>query len=213
MFKVGDYVKVIDGQKEPDYESILMDNWYGQITGIDDNFIEVKLDLKTIADLPIEYLLQLDQDGLSIEVIILESELFELAEKRKCSEDEKKLVESKLYWISMFEDRAKDYVAYFSGTDVNDDFSMHGKWMEYLIERVEFPVMVKVVETMRGGLKLGTEIKLLDLEDIDEGYGILGIGKSNNGSVTWPICDLEVMNSELKAYRPLEDYRIWFANM
>ncbi|MEO0688563.1 MAG: calcium-binding protein, partial [Cyanobacteria bacterium J06649_11] len=213
MFKVGDYVKVLNGQREPDYQSILMDNWYGQITGIVDDLIEIKLDLKTIIDLPFDYLIKLEQDGLSIEVICLEPELLELRDKRPFSKDEEKLVRAKLYWISLFEDRSKDYFGYFSDTDVNDYFSMYAKWIEYLTERIEFPVMVKVVETMRGGLKLGTQIKLLDFDDIDDKYGILGIGKSKNSSVTWPICDLEVINPKSKAYQPLRDYRIWFANM
>ncbi len=35
--KIGDYVKVIDGLKEPGYDTVLMDNWQGEITAVDDD--------------------------------------------------------------------------------------------------------------------------------------------------------------------------------
>ncbi len=68
------------------------------------------------------------------------------------------------------------------------------------------------METDRGGLKFGTKIKLLDLDDYDDMYGIFGIGKGEMGAVTFPICNLEATNKASKNYEFLRNYVVWFAN-
>ena len=50
-FKIGDFVKVKKGLKDPDYDSILMDNWEGVIIEIEENLLTIELDSKTIANL------------------------------------------------------------------------------------------------------------------------------------------------------------------
>ena len=212
-YQVGAFVKARDGLKEPDYDSILMDNWQGEIIGIRGNTVDVKLDSQTISELPFDYLVRLEEDGLSIEEICLEMSDIEPAEKRIATSQDRKLVERRLSWIALYEKGAQKFIDHFSSTDLNDYITLYSKWIEYLTDNMDFPVEVKVVETMRGGLKMGEKIKLLDLDDFDEKYGILGIGKYQKGAVTWPICDLEVIDKDSKSYQPLKDYCIWFANM
>ena len=211
-FQIGDYVKVKDGLKEPDYDSLYMDNWQGKIIHIEDDLIKVELDSTTISQLPIEYLVRLEKDGLSTEEIFLKSSDVNLTRKRSCSKEDKMLANSKLGWVILYENRAEKYLAYFKGIDTNNYVTVYTRWIDYLNEYLNFPLEVEVVETMRGGLKVGEKIKLLDLDDFDDMYGIFGIGKSNKGAVTWPICDLEVIDKKSSSYQPLKDYCIWFAN-
>jgi len=211
-FKTGNYVKVKDGLKAPDYESISMDGWKGQLIGIEGNLVDIKLDSKTLLGLPIDYLIRLEKDGYSAEEIRLEISDVEIVPKSECTKMDEQLAKSRLSWISLFEDNSKKYLEYFKGIDVDDYHKVYVKWIDYLTENLDFPLNVRVVETMRGGLKIGEKIKLLDFDSFDEMYGILGVGKSNRGLVTWPICDLEVIDKKTASYQPLKDYCIWFAN-
>ena len=90
---------------------------------------------------------------------------------------------------------------------------LYQKWEEYLSENLEFPIETKVVESPRGRIRNGAKIKLLDIEDYDDMYGIFGIGKHEREAVTFPICNLEAINKKSKNYKLLRDYAIWFANM
>jgi len=160
-YQIGDFVKVRDGSKAPDYNSILMDNWQGEIIDVRGNTVDIKLDLKTISEWPFEYLVRLEKDGLSIQEICLKMSDVEPAEKRIDTSQDRKLVEGRLSWISLYEKRAQKFIDHFSSTDLNDYTSLYSKWMEYLTDNMEFPVEVKVVETIRRGLKIGEKIKLM----------------------------------------------------
>ena len=56
--KIGEYVKVKNGIKAPDFEYQKMDNWQGKIIGIhEDNLIEIEWDALTLLETPEKYLI------------------------------------------------------------------------------------------------------------------------------------------------------------
>lgn len=109
-FKIGDFVKVKKGLKEPDYDSILMDNWEGVIIEIEENLLTIELDSKTIANLPIDYLVRINKDGAEPEEICLDVSDVELTSERDCTEAEDQRASSRLYWTSLFEEKADEYL-------------------------------------------------------------------------------------------------------
>lgn len=122
---------------------------------------------------------------------------------------------SKIYWIDLYDEQEinEKYGEIFKGISPSDYYELYEKWKDYLSNELSFPFEVEVVESMRGGLKIGTKIKLLDLDDYDDMYGIFGIGKSEMGAVTFPICNVEATDEKSNNYELLRDYVIWFANM
>lgn len=100
----------------------------------------------------------------------------------------------------------------FRGIKLDNYIELYEKWEEYLSENLEFPLETKVVESERGKIRDGAKIKLLELEDYDDMYGIFGIGKYERGAVTFPICNLEAIDKKSRNYALLRDYAIWFAN-
>lgn len=212
-FKIGDFVKVKNGIKDPDYDFIFTENCQGEITEIDGTLLTIEFDNKTVTDFPLDYLIQIIKDGAEGNEMCLETDDVELTSERDWTDREEQIASVRLYWIWRFRDDSSKYLNYFSEVDVDDEYEIYYTWINYLNEKLQFPLETEVVESDSGGLKLGEKVKLLDIEeDVDERYGVLGIGKSQKGAVTYPICDLEVIDKNSKNFQPLKDYCIWFAN-
>lgn len=217
---IGDYVKVKEGTKAPDFEYQLMDNWQGKVVDIqkEDNLIEIEWDSETLLNTPEQYLRDLIQEGYDYEIMTLEVSELERANRRDNSSQRREVkakLDAKLYWIELFDEEEKSikYGKLFQGIKLDNYNDLYQKWEEYLSENLEFPIITKVVETERGRIRNGAEIKLLDIEGYDDMYGIFGIGKYEREAVTFPICNLEAIDKKSKNYELLRDYAIWFANM
>jgi len=218
--KVGDYIKVKKGIKAPDFEYQLMDNWQGKVVDIqkEEKLVEIEWDSETLLNTPERYLKDLTKEGYNYEIMTLDISELEQADRRSNSNQEKDLkskLEARLYWIELFEEEEKSikYGKLFQGIQLSNYNQLYQKWEEYLSENLDFPIETKVVESERGRIRNGAKIKLLNIEDYDGMYGILGIGKHKNEAITFPICNLEAINKKSKNYDLLKDYAIWFANM
>lgn len=217
--KIGDAVKVKKGIKAPDFLYQSMDGWQGKVTAIHvkEQLVELEWDAETILRKPEKYLADLAKEGYDCETMTLEISELERAEERSNAMEEEDMEEklaAKLYWIELFEtaEKAQEYNQVFKGINLQNEYQVLQKWYEYLSERLDFPFTTEVVETERGGLKIGTKIKLLDLEDYDDRYGILAIGKAGRGAITTVLCNLEAIDQKSKNYGLLRDYVVWFAN-
>lgn len=218
--KIGDYVKVKQGIKAPDFEYQSMTNWQGKIIDImkDEKLIEIEWDSETLLNTPEQYLKDLVKQGYDYEIMTLEISELEYANRRdnyNQRKEAKAQLDAKLYWIELFEEEDKSikYGKVFQGIKLDNYNQLYQKWEEYLSENLEFPIETQVVESERGRIRNGAKIKLLDIEDYDDMYGIFGIGKYEREGVTFPICNLEAINKKSKNYELLKDYAIWFANM
>jgi len=218
--KIGDYVKVKEGTKAPDFDYQLMDNWQGKVVDIQkvENLIEIEWDSETLLNTPERYLRDLIKEGYDYEIMTLEVSELERANRRDNSSQRREIkakLDAKLYWIELFEEEEKSikYGKLFRGIKLDNYNDLYQKWKEYLSENLEFPIITKVVESERGRIRNGAEIKLLDIEDYDDMYGIFGIGKYEREAVTFPICNLEAIDEKSKNHELLRDYAIWFANM
>ncbi len=218
--KIGDYVKVKAGIKAPDFEYQLMDNWEWKVVDIqkDEKLVEIEWDSETLLITPEKYLIDLVNEGYDYEIMTLDVSDLERANGRDNSDQRKELeskVRAKLYWIELFneEEKSVKYGKLFQGVNLDNSNELLQRWEEVLSKGLEFPIETKVVESERGRIRDGEKIKLLDIEDHDERYGILGIGKYAREAVTFPICNLEAIDKKSKNYELLRDYVVWFANM
>jgi ribosomal protein L24 len=215
--KPGDYVKVKDGIKDPDFEYQLMNGWQGKVVDVqkDHNLVVIKWDTKTLLNTPYEYLNDIIKQGYDCELMTLSISELEMTEKRNESVEDKVQLEAKIYWIDLYDDENKNrkYGKLFSGINMSNYNELYQKWEEYLSENLIFPFEVEVLEAQRGEIRTGAKIKLLDVEDYDDMYGIFGIGKHERAAVTFPICDLEATDKKSNNHELLRDYAIWFANM
>lgn len=215
--KIGDNVKVKNGVKAPDFNDQLMDGWQGKVTEIQKEYgiIEIEWDTKTLLETPYQYLHDIIRNGYDYELMNLLITDVELTEKRDILKKEELELKAKLYWIDFYDaqEKNKKYGKLFQGVDISDRYELYAQWEDYLSTNLKFPFEVEVKESERGGLRIGTKIKLLDIDDYDEMYGNFGIGKYEMGAITTPICNLEATDKKSENYELLKDYVIWFANM
>ena len=218
--KVGDYVKVKKGIKAPGFEYQLMDDWQGKIVDVQKKYklVDIEWDLQTLLNTPEKYLRDLIKDGYDYVIMTLEITELERANGRNNSiqlNEIKAKLETKLYWIELFEEEEKSikYGKLFQGIKLDNYSQLYQKWEKYLVKNLDFPIETKVVESERGRIRNGDKIKLLDIEDYDDMYGVFGIGKFGREAVTFPICNLEAIDKKSKNYELLRDYAIWFSNM
>ncbi len=168
-----------------------------------------------MSKIPDEYLINILNEGLDYEIMISDISELETATKRDSKANQQALrvrLESKIYWFHLFEEEVKSikYAKLFKGIRTNDEYGLFEKWEDYLSDNLEFPIMTKVVEYMRK--EKIKEFKLLSLDDYDDHYGILGLGKAGKETITLPLCDLEAVDKSSKNYELLKDYAVFFAN-
>lgn len=217
--KIGDDVKVKAGTKDLDFEYQLMDNWQGKVVGIqkDEKLIQIEWDAETLLNIPEKYLNDIITGGYDYTLMTLEISELERANKRDDSdqiEEMESKFQAKLYWMELFEELTKSskYRKIFQGVDLDDYNEVYQKWEEYLSQNLEFPIETEVIDSEIGRVRNGTKIKLLDIDDYDDMHGIFGIGKYGREVITFPICNLEAIDTKSKNYELLQDYSIWFAN-
>lgn len=87
IINLGDYVRVKNGVKSPDFDYQLMDGWQGKVTGIrkEDRLVEIEWDTKTLLETPYQYLHDLISQGYDHEVMNLLVEKLEPADRREHS--------------------------------------------------------------------------------------------------------------------------------
>ena len=218
--KIGDYVRVKNGVKAPDFDYQLMDNWQGKVVDVQKEYglVDIEWDSETLLNTPEKYLKDVIQQGCDYEIMTLEISELTRANRRDTANQRKEIkakIDAKLYWIELFEDEEKSikYGKLFQGINLDHYNQLYQKWEDYLSDNLDFPIETKVVETERGRIRNGSRIRLLALEDYDDMYGIFGIGKHEREAITFPICNLEAIDKDSKNYELLRDYAIWFANM
>jgi len=84
-FKIGDSVVVRKGVIDPDYD-IDISGWQGRITRIN-RFIEIQWDSITLKNMPLELLLECEEDKLSWDDMILEDTHIQKAVERDSKTD------------------------------------------------------------------------------------------------------------------------------
>ena len=213
--RVGDSVRVKAGIKDDDLDSDI-GGWQGRITKIDerDGFIDLHWDSITLRGMPSEVITQCEEEGLSWTEYVLESKDVEPATARDTK------IDIKIAIKEIASAHAWDYIDGPEGELMRKVFTEYGvdagelyAWDEYLSENLTVPFVAEVSEFQeRGSLRTGDKVKVIELFDIDEHYGIivkLRVGRKVNH---FPLCDLEAVDKASPQYLPVHAYSVWFAN-
>jgi len=100
-----------------------------------------------------------------------------------------------------------------AGTDLDNDFEQFERWDEYLSATLTFPFRAEVTEFQeRGPLRGGDMLVVHEIEDIEDGYGLIVRVKRGRKTFYVPLCDLTVVDKKSPNYRPVRLYAVWFAN-
>jgi hypothetical protein len=219
--KIGDCVRVKAGVLEPDTEQFEIGGWQGRIVEIDTTttdegtLVSIEWDVETLKQLPADYIIQSEIEGLGWEMMVLFEADIEKAESRDNVSDVRKMQDElaeKYYWSSLGEDGVR-IAAVLENTNRNDDMKCFDVWYKYLEANLSFPIKAIVSESEKiGSIKEGETIVIHSLSTINDRYGINATVKLNNEILDFPLCDLDATDNRSANYRLIEDYGIWFAN-
>ena len=219
--KIGDSVIVNQGVKEPDLEEFELSGWQGRVVDIDTKsdieniLITIEWDSLTLNQIPSDYIVQSEVDGLAWNMMTLyESEMQktiprDTKENAKKAEDE---LSDKYYWPSEGEEGLR-ISKILKGVNPQDEMKCLRKWIDHLDKELTFPIQAIVSESeVKGLIKDGDKVLIKSLHDIVDLYGIIASIIFNGKKYMFPLCDLKVINKTKADSQLIDDYRLWFAN-
>jgi hypothetical protein len=219
--KTGDSVRVKAGVIEPDTEEFEIGGWQGRVAETDATttaeytLVNIEWDAETLRQMPAEYIIQSEIEGLGWERMVLPEGDLEIAEPRDSASDVKKMQEElseKYYWSSFGEEGIR-IAAVLGATDRNDEEACFAIWYKHLAAKLVFPITAVVSESEENELIAENEkVTLTSLSTINERYGILVMVSWKDHIYDFPLCDLEVSDDPCESNQLITDYVVWFAN-
>jgi hypothetical protein len=212
-FKIGGSVKVKPNTDDPDYDGDIS-GWQGRVTEIYDDTVFVEWDSVTLTNMPPESIAQAedvgsDWSGMTVSNIDLES-----SQVRDTPADVVRVLEHLEYihrWDYLGEEglRVKDVL---QDIDSDDELSAFEAWEKHFRKVLKFPFEAEVMEQQKGAARQGDVVKVLEIIEIMEPYGVLVQCSHKHGGWVLPLCDLEVTKKSSPNYQPVKDHAVWFAN-
>lgn len=214
--RVGDSVRVIAGIKDEDF-GLDLEGWEGRITEVDEknNLVLVAWDSITLQSLPDEFIADAEEKGLGWDTYYLVSDDVELAKAR----DVKARVErvrnerhAKFAWNFLGEE-GREISQILAGIDPDDMAELFERWEENLSSVLTFPFTAEVTEFQeRSPMRSGDILEVLEIESVEEMYGLIVRVKKGRKVYYFPLCDLTPVEQKSPNYQPVRNYAIWFAN-
>ena len=220
-FKVGDSVQVKAGILEPETEQFEIGGWQGRIVELDDKttvegtLVGIEWDVETLQQMPAEYIIQSEIEGLGWELMMLLEQDLEKAVSRNSVSEVKKMQEelSEKYYWSSFGVEGSRIAAVLGDANRNDNDTCFAIWHDHLASKLSFPIKAVVSESEENQLITeGEKVTLTSLSTINDRYGILVTVKWKDSHYDFPLCDLEVPDDPSENNFLITDYVIWFAN-
>ena len=219
--KIGDSVIVNQGVKEPDLEEFELGGWQGRVVDVDtesnkqNNLITIEWDSLTLDQIPSDYIVQSEVDGLAWNMMTLYESEMQKTIPRDTKENVKKAedkLSDKYYWESNGE-KGLRISKILQGVNPQDEMKCLKKWFDHLNKELTFPIQAIVSDSEYNALiKNGDKVLIKSLPDIVDMYGILASIRLNGKKYMFQLCDLKVIDKSKAEFQLIEDYRFWFAN-
>jgi hypothetical protein len=220
-FRVGDKVRVKRGVIDPDFPDMPLGGWTGTVTEIIEHEGQFncvfKLDDRTLASLHPIYRRRCERDGLDFETMGPDEKDLEPDDGTPVPIEQPTQIRTPP--LSM--DEQDDRIRAAFGLTHDDllpevDYRNQHAYYRYLWTHLSFPFRAKYWKKIsRDSNKLVrlTVTGLYDFDDYDveEGYGLIGVGKDPGGEVELPLIEIEDIEDSTNR-RLIQDYAYWVAN-
>jgi hypothetical protein len=213
-FRTGDFVKIKQGVKDPDFDADLS-GWQGTIVEcIDAKHVYIEWDSHTLKQIPHDQIRACERKGWNWRAIHLELSDLEKALRRDTQEQVNRVIEKleeKFFWAHLGE-RGDRISTVLTGISLNDEVGALNAWKAHLNSAITFPLKAVVTEVqLTGPLQSGD---LVTIHGFMEGSsrGLYVAVEIGGNQFYFPLSDLEIHNRESEYFGPVEDYVFWFAN-
>ena len=214
--KQGDIVRVKSGVQDVDFGADLS-GWQGRVIEIvDDGGVDVAWDSLTLLQaMPATMITACEEQGLGWESYRIDAQDLELAVARDTLADvERAIAELRQRhawdWFGPEGELIREVLA---GLDPDDETALIEAWETYLQAQLVFPFEAVVDEYQeRGPLRGGDRVRVHDITEADEFYGIIVRLRRGREQFHFPLCDLAVLDETAANHAIVQSYRVWFAN-
>jgi Calcium binding len=220
-FQVGDKVRVKPGVSDPDFPDMPLGGWSGTVTEIIEHEGQVncvfELDERTLASLHPIFKQRSEIDGLDIGFMGVCQEDIEPDDGTLRPIEQPTVIVPR----PLSPDDQDDRVRMVFGL-THDDFlpevdeeNQH-TYYRYLLSHLTLPFRAQYRPGRRRSSGKPVRLTVTGLEDVDEyeveeRYGLIGVGKEPGGPVEFPLIEIEGIEGEANR-RLIEDYAYWLAN-
>jgi hypothetical protein len=214
--KAGDSVVVKPGVRDPDFD-VDVGGWQGHVLAEPDadGLILIGWDSVTLRQMPDALVAKSEEQGLNWAQMILGPAEIEVTSPRDSARDVRQAIrelEKKHAW-SFLGEEGQRINQILAGVNPDNEMAVMRAWKRHLDKCLVFSFEAEVAEFQeRGPLRARDRLKVLDISDVDDFYGIIVSAKAKHGWCDFPLCDLEVVDEGSPNYQPVHDYCVWFAN-
>ena len=217
--KVGDCIRVKPGVKDPNY-GFEIGNWQGRVTSIETYkppqlLIMFQWDSLSLKRMPASAIRRSEENGLDWTSMGLYLDDVEKAEPRDSQADVDEVVEelsAEHNWDHLSKQGQRIHNV-LQGIDEDDELEAFETWQEYLEAHLKLPFDAVVSEFQeRGPQRVGDLAKVIDIEGVEDRYGVLVNIKAKGNAYVFPLCDLKASNEKSANFTLTDDYAVWFAN-
>ncbi len=216
-FKVGDSVVVKAGVKDPDFDAEI-GGGQGRIVDVyedDPPTLHIEWDSLTLQVPDGAYFERCVAEKLDWASMYLYAADLDRAEPRDIEQDVERMVEqiSSQYGRVDLDEQDRRIQQVLAGVDEDDELDALNVWEEYLEKNLAFPFEAIAHEYQeRGPLKTGDRVKVTEITDVDDMYGIIVHLRVGRKSYHFPLCELKVVDEASPNFQRVDDYSVWFAN-
>jgi len=216
-FRAGDSVRVRPDVKCPDDERVSIGGWQGRVKVAqpqEGTLIVIQWDSPTLRQIPLDYIVASEKEGLDWSEMMLGAEQIEPATPRDTSEDATALreeMQGKYWWLA----EGKQGERIFNVIAKAEMYEEIEAWETYLRKRLTFPFDARIAEHPEiGPLEAGDRVRVTGFEETDDlhDYGVLVRAEHEGEDSVLALCDLKPLDRKSPNFQPVADYSMWYAN-
>src|SRR4051812_37355357 len=205
-FKVGDKVRVRPGVNDPDFPDMPLGGWTGTVTEIIEHEGQIncvfKLDERTLASLHPIYKRRSEIDGLDYEFMGLGQEDFEPDDGVPVPIEQPTSIVPRPLTTNDPDGRVRKVFGLTSDEllpEVNEE-NQHA-FARHLLAHLTLPFRAQYRPGSRQSSRKPVRLTVTGLYDLDayeveERYGLIGVGKGPGGTVEFPLAEIEGIENE-----------------
>jgi Calcium binding len=212
-FKIGDSVKVKPNTDHPDYGGDISGR-QGRVTELYEDTVMVEWDSVTLARIPSESIRLAEDEGDDWTMMGVTKTELELTIARDTPEDVEDMLDhlEHIHQWDFLGEEGPRIQKVLKDVDSDDELSAFEAWEKHFRKVLKFPFEAEVMEQQKGAVRQGDVVKVLEITEIMEPYGVLVQCSHKRGGCVLPLCDLEVTKESSPNYQPVKDHAVWFAN-
>ena len=219
-YKIGQSVVAKPGVNDPDH-GIDISGWQGRV--IENHYadkqgnpyVTIAWDSITLKQMPVEVIERCEEDGLDWSSMgLYASEVQPASPRDKIHQVQQIKAELEdAHHMDYLGEQGRRIQQVLNSASRKGEIGAFKAWEKHLQANLTFPFEAKVSEWQdRGPIENGERVNVLDIEIVDDSYGVIVAIKAKQGGYDFPLCDLEALPETSPNYQPLNDYVVWFAN-